>query len=303
MTSIIGSLWPIIVFFALGYTAKTLGAVPEGLPHKLNLFAIRFVFPAIILLSVPKLELSEGIYFAILSPWLCILITIIAVMLLSRLFHWSREIEGALLILAALGNTGFLGLPMIKVFFGLEHLALAVVFDQLGTFIAVTTYATILVAIYSGDGQVSAKSIIKKVIFFPPFVTLIVAFLIPAGLLVPAEPLLEIVALGVIPITMLSIGMQFNFKVDKRYLNPLVIGLTLKMLLMPIAIAFIGYALSISEVIWQTSVFQSATPPMVTGAVLLTAHNIAPKFTASMLGFRTILALFWLPLIYFLLNV
>ena len=109
-------------------------------------------------------------------------------------------------------------------------------------------------------------------------------------------------ATAVIPITMLSIGMQFSFRVYKSYLRPLVFGLKLKMLALPVVIASLGYWLSISPVIWQSSVFQSAKPPMVTGAVLLTAHNIAPKFTATMLGFGTILALIWLPVVYWLLN-
>ena len=264
--------------------------------------AIRVVFPAIILLSIPKLELASGLYFAILAPWLSVIISAFFVILLARAFHWPRDIQGALLILTALGNTGFLGLPMIKALFGLEHVAVAVVYDQLGTFILVTTYATILVAIYSGDEKVAALAIVKKVLFFPPFVTLVVALLLPADILLPVEFILEAMAAAVIPITMLSIGMQFSFRVEKDYLRPLIAGLSLKMLVMPIFIAGLGYWLSISEVIWQSSVFQSATPPMVTGAVLLTAHNIAPKFTASMLGFGTILALIWLPAVYWLLN-
>ena len=302
MINIIASLWPIVGFFALGYSAKKVGIVPDRLPHRLNLFAIRVVFPAIILLSIPKLELANELYFAILAPWLAVVISAFFVILVSRAFCWPRDIQGALLILTALGNTGFLGLPMIKAFFGLEHVAVAVVYDQLGTFILVTTYATILVALYSGEEKISSLAIVKKVLFFPPFVTLIIALLLPTDTLQPIESILEIMATAVIPITMLSIGMQFSFRVDKSYLRPLVFGLTLKMLALPIVIAILGYWLSISPVIWQSSVFQSATPPMVTGAVLLTAHNIAPKFTATMLGFGTILALIWLPVVYWLLN-
>jgi hypothetical protein len=302
MITTLSSLWPILVFFVLGYCAKIMGLTPAGLPLKINKVAIRVIFPAVILLSVPQLEIREGVYFAILAPWLCLAIAATTVLLLSRVFKWPREIEGALLVLTALGNTGFLGMPMIDSLFGLEHLAIAVVFDQLGTFIALSTYGIILVAIYSGDQRVSSIQIVKKILFFPPFITLIFALFLSPTSLAPIHQILEIMASALIPITMLSIGMQFVFRVDREDLVPLIAGLSIKMLLLPLVIGVLGYGLSVSAAVFQTSVFQSATPPMVTAAVILTAHNIAPKFTASVLGFGTLLALFWLPMVYFILN-
>jgi predicted permease len=296
------NLSPILIFFFLGYGIKKSGIELRRVPHQINLIAIRFIFPAVILLSVPKLDLSGGIYFAILSPWLCLALAVASVLLVSRLLKWPREIEGALLVLCALGNTGFLGMPMIKSLFGLEHLAIAAVYDQLGTFIAVTTYAAIVVAIYAGDGRVQMKTVVKNVLLFPPFVTLIVALFLHGDTLAPVEPALELMAITLIPLTMTSIGMQFSFKVDRPHMTPMAAGLGIKMLLLPLAIGLLGYALSISEAVFQASVFQSATPPMVTGAVLLASHNIAPKFTASVLGFGTLLALVWLPILYLILQ-
>lgn len=295
-------LSPILIFFFIGYAIKKSGVDLKHIPHQINLVAIRFIFPAVIFLSVPKLDLSGGIYYAILSPWLCVLIAAAAVLIVSRLLSWPREIEGALLILCALGNTGFLGVPMIKSLFGLEHLAIAAVYDQLGTFIAVTTYAAVVVAIYGGAEGVKIKTIIKNILFFPPFIALMIALLLQRDTLSPLEPTLELMALTLIPLTMLSIGMQFSFRVDKHYITPLATGLSIKMLLLPLLIGLLGQLLSISTSVLQVSVFQSATPPMVTGAVLLASHNIAPKFTASMLGFGTLLALVWLPSLFIFLS-
>lgn len=292
------NLSPILVFFFLGYAIKKTGLNLRRIPHQINLVAIRLIFPAVILLSVPKLNIEGGLYFAILSPWLCVLLAVLSVICLSRLMRWPREIEGALLILCALGNTGFLGVPMVKSLFGLEHLAIAALYDQLGTFIAVTTYAGVVVAIYSGEGGLKIKTILKNVLLFPPFIALIVSLFLGENTLSPVEPILELMVLTLIPLTMLSIGMQFSFKVDRRHIGPLAAGIGIKMLLLPALIGSLGYFLSISPPVFQASVFQSATPPMVTGAVLLASHNIAPRFTASVLGFGTLLALIWLPLVY-----
>lgn len=302
MTDTLINLSPILIFFFLGYGIKKSGADLRQLPHQINLIAIRFIFPAVIFLAVPRLDLGGEIYFAILSPWLCVIIAACSVLFFSRLLKWSREVEGALLVLCALGNTGFLGMPMIKSLFGLEHLAIAAVYDQLGTFIAVTTYAGIVIAVYSGDGDVKLKSVIKNVLLFPPFMALMIALTLRSDTLTPIEPALELMAVTLIPLTMLSIGMQFSFKVDKLYIVPLATGLSIKMLLLPLLIGLLAYLLSISTAVLQVSIFQSATPPMVTGAVLLASHNIAPKFTASVLGFGTLVALIWLPLLSILLT-
>lgn len=300
------NLSPILIFFFLGYgikkAIKKSGTDLKRVPHQINLVAIRFIFPAVIFLSVPKLDLSGGIYFAILSPWLCVLIAAAGVLTLSRLMRWPREIEGALLILCALGNTGFLGMPMIKSLFGLEHLAIAAVYDQLGTFIAVTTYAGVIVAIYGGGNGVKITTIIKNILLFPPFIALTIALLLQRDTLAPIEPILELMAMTLIPLTMLSIGMQFSFRVDQVHIAPLATGLAIKMLMLPLLIGLLGHMLSISTPVLQVSVFQSATPPMVTGAVLLASHNIAPKFTASVLGFGTLLALAWLPILFIFLS-
>jgi malate permease and related proteins len=296
------NLSPILIFFSLGYGIKKTGLNLGSLPHRINVYAIRFIFPAVILLSVPKLEFSGSIYFAVLSPWLCVLIAAISVLLLSRALKWPREIEGALLILCALGNTGFLGVPMIKSLFGLEHVAIAAIYDQFGTFIALTTYATFVAALYSGDEKVDVKIIVKNVLLFPPFIALIVALCLKPDTLAPFEFILEIMSILIIPLTMLSIGMQFSFRVEQDILVPLAVGLGIKMLLLPLLIGLLGYTLAISTPVLQVAIFQSATPPMVTAAVLLISHKIAPKFTASVLGFGTLAALIWLPLVFIILN-
>ncbi len=302
MIQTILNLSPILIFFCLGYGVKKSGINLKDLPLRINRFVIRFIFPAVILLAVPKLEPDGGVYFAILSPWLGILIAGICVISLSRILKWPREIEGALLILSALGNTGFLGVPMIHSLFGLEHLAIAVMFDQFGTFIAVTTYAVFITLIYGANEKISFLRILRNVLLFPPFIALIFALFLGPDTLAPLEPLLEIMALCVIPLTMLSIGMQFSFRVEKNIMLPLLSGLGIKMFLLPLIVGLTGYALSISTPVLQVSIFQSATSPMVTGAILLISHKIAPKFTASILGFGTLLSLIWLPILFIFLN-
>jgi len=55
------------------------------------------------------------------------------VFLAARLWRWERSTTGVLLLVVPLGNTSFLGVPMIQTFFGAAGLPPLIIYDQLGT--------------------------------------------------------------------------------------------------------------------------------------------------------------------------
>ena len=209
---------------------------------------------------------------------------------------WSAQTRCALLVLCALGNTGFLGVPMVKLLFGLETVGYAILFDQFGTFIGLTSYATLLVAFTSGKSA-SALGILKEILLFPPLITLLIALALPSQILAPLEIPLSWMAKLIIPLTMLSIGLQFRFRVERELALPLAVGLGLKMFFFPMLIWLIAHYAGIAPQILTASVFQAATPPMVTGAALLMSRQIAPSLAVALLGFGTLVGFVWLPLL------
>ncbi len=289
-------LWPILLFFAAGYALKHTGRVPENLPHQLNMVAIRLVFPALILATVPFLDTSASAGLPVLAAYGCAAVAILAVVLLARLTGIDRETRCALLILTALGNTGFLGVPMLKTLAGVEPLTYAILFDQFGTFILLSSYALLVVSLQSGEKLHPGKMLID-ILSFPPLLALVAAMLLPAQWLAPVQQPLLLISKLVIPLTMLSIGMKFRFLLPRHHIGPLVAALVIKMLLLPLVVLAAAQTLGVDADIQLASVFQAATPPMVTGAALLMSRNIASDLTAAILGFGTLLSFIWLPLV------
>ena len=99
--------------------------------------------------------------------------------LVGRTMGWSRGRIGALTLVCGLGNTSFIGYPMVEALRGKEGLALAVVSDQVGCFVALAIGGALVTSIYSG-ARVDFSAIAKRVLSFPAFIALLIGVLVGA---------------------------------------------------------------------------------------------------------------------------
>ena len=109
---------PFLILLAAGQVMRRIPGFPVDTDRSLNLYVIYVALPALVLVQVPKLVLSSELLAPLLMPWLVVLVSGSLVLVTCRVFGWSREITGALLLMVPLGNTSFLGIPMVEIFFG-----------------------------------------------------------------------------------------------------------------------------------------------------------------------------------------
>jgi len=292
----------IFSFFSFGLLAQRLLTLPTKLPLTLNQLVINIAIPAVILLRIPQLTLTSALIFPIVAAWLTVAIAAFFVQFFARKFQWPRPVIGALLMTAVLGNTSYLGFPMVKMFYGEALLPYAIIFDQLGNFIALAIYGTLIVSLFSdGEKAPTSKQIAIKILRFPPFITLLLALMLPADVFPEiVNTLLGVCALAMVPLTMFIVGLQFQLQLDPHYRKPLMFGLGIKMLITPILILAITIVFPINSDIAKVSVFESAMPPMVTAGVMAIQANLAPKLATAMVGFGLFLSFILLPLVYWL---
>ena len=74
--------------------------------------------------------------FPLFVAWGVMIGSVVLVLLFSRLLHFSRQVEGSLMLVSVLTNSSFVGIPMITAYLGDDSLAYLMMFDQLGTFSA-----------------------------------------------------------------------------------------------------------------------------------------------------------------------
>jgi len=287
----------IVAMLAAGQLCARLRAFPDNAADTLNRFVIYVCLPALVLQHVPKLHWNPQLYVLALAPWLALIASVLVVLAAARIMHFSRNVLAALLLCVPLGNTSFLGFPMIAALVGDDAVQYAVIYDQLGSFLILSTYGITVLASFSGQGRPTLRDIALRIVRFPPFLALVVA-LLP----LPALPLLTSLTtrLGetLVPLAMFAVGMKLEFRPSAlKDWRALVFGLGAKMLLMPLLVLGLTHVLGTQPVPARVALLEAAMPPMITAGALAGMAGFAPELAAALVGYGVLLALFTLPLL------
>jgi predicted permease len=211
--------------------------------------------------------------------------------LVGRWLKFSRATTGALMLTGGLGNTSFFGLPMVEAYFGREGIATAIIADQLGSFFALSVLGITVAGIYS-SGRPTALEIARRIVLFPPFISLAIALLlIPVAYPVWFSALLGRLGDTLAPLALLSVGMQLHMGHVAEHKRNLAIGLGFKLLAAPLAIYLLyvqllgahGQAINVT-------IFEAAMPPMITSAIVATEHELNPPLANAMVAVGLLLS-------------
>lgn len=294
----------LLVFcLVLGVLVARIVRPPATLSQGLNWWVINIAFSALVVHLIPTLRFDWQYWFLVAALWLVFLGAWAVFAMLGRTLHWSRARIGALTLGCGLGNTAFIGFPMIEALHGREGAQLAVVADQLGTFIALAVGGTIVAAVYSGKNA-SVADVTRKVLLFPPFVALIIG--IVAGLLggwpQPLDAVFERLGATLAPLALFSVGLQFRLQFQRGQATALLLALGWKLALAPLLVWLGGLAIGVSGAILTIAVLQSAMAPMISAAILAEQHDLEPQLVNTVLGIGIVLSLVTVPLADYLLG-
>ena len=304
MTNLPHAIWLTLVMLAIGALFRALRVLPDNAAEVINKLVLNLMLPALIISVVSKLTLSASILLVPLIAWLAMGACALVIRLIARARKWPRDVEGALLLTAVLGNTAFLGYPLTRAYLGEQSLGTAVLYDQLGSFLVLSTFGLWVAVSYGGGKQTQALTlgfIVRRIVTFPAFVALCVALalcLFEISLPEQVKLLVDDVAGLLVPLAMLAVGLNFSVVPPAKQGMPLFVGLSVKMLLMPLLALGMAQAL-LDRQAMQAVAFEAAMPPMVTAAALAANAKLAPQLAAAMAGLGTVLAIFWLPLLHF----
>jgi len=196
---------------------------------------------------------------------------------------WTRTEMAALILTSGLGNTSFLGLPVMRITLGEQGIGPALIFDQ-SSFIALALGGTAIAA--WGSGKRLAPSVMMKRIFlFPPTVAVIITLLlIPTGWLDAPAEVFRLVALTLSPVALFAVGLQIkNFQVSRW--DHLFVGLSWKLLLAPLTIAGMALAAGMDPMWTQVALLQAGMPPMVTAAIVAESEGLEAELASRMVVF------------------
>lgn len=288
----------VIGAFLLGWLVKTIRPVPIVVTAWADKYVLQIALPALIIAKISKVTFDADVVLPIVVAWSVMIVAIVAVLTASRVMNWTRSVTGAMLLVGVLGNTSFLGLGMVESLLGADHLASAIAFDQVGTFVGLALWGSFVASTY-GAGESGWRPILKRLSRFGPFLALL-ASLVFRIIDLPADvyPLLNGVGKTVAPVAMGALGLRFTLSVSRSVQVPALFGLISKMAILPGLVYVVSVLIgSPQDLAWSTSILQAAAPPMVTAGVVAVGAGLSAELVAYMIGVGTLVSFASLPLL------
>jgi predicted permease len=295
----------ILLCLLMGFLCKNLRHFPANTGLTINSFLIFLSLPGLILSQIPKLfqmgVLGGNWWIPVSMAWIQFGISFLLFYFLGQKLKWSQPKAGALILTAGLGNTSFVGFPLLETLIGREALPIGILIDQAGSFLALSTVGVIVAASCTGE-KVQASSIARRILTFPPMIALIAAvvwslFGSPGSELL--LPVFDKIGSTLVPLALFAVGFQLRIQkhvLQKRWL-PLTLGLCFKLVLAPALFAFLYLKLlGGKDLITHVTVLESAMAPMVTAAVVATDFRLDNELANLMVGIGIPLSLVTVPL-------
>lgn len=132
----------------------------------------------------------------------------------ARLVAPTRQVRGALWLVGALPNTGFVGFPLALLAFGTDGLRMAIVYDQVSLVVPMVVVATVIARRHADPDSARAveqRSVLREALLSPPLLTVLALLALRIGFVrepVELDLLGEVIGVVVGPVGFLLLGLS-----------------------------------------------------------------------------------------------
>ncbi|MBM7572304.1 putative permease [Aquibacillus albus] len=291
------------IMILLGVLTALRVEITSDLKAGLMFIILNIAVPSIILNGVFNTEITSHILNQV------ILIFMISIMyhlagllvawLLARLFGFQSLFAKKMTILAALGNSGFIGIPLCATIFGPIGGLLAAIFDAALDLIIFS----VVIYMLQSNGRFQMKHL--KALINPPLLAITFGLIAAStGIEAPniVKQLTEMLSSIAGPLAMLYIGMLIPPLIKKRGFTifpQLWFPITLRLLLIPILVIIIITNSPLNELTRNLIIILSSMPTFMLVTVIFSKYTQDEETAIITTIYSTILCLLTIPLISF----
>ncbi|WP_017304325.1 AEC family transporter [Spirulina subsalsa] len=226
--------------------------------------------------------------------------TLAAIWLKLQSHDWTSPRQGSFVLTSMVGNTGYLGYPIVLTLAGEQHFALALFYDMFGTVVGAYGLGVILAA-YFGKATKQHWELFIETLRNPIWWAFAFGlFFRQVVLPVPVESTLKGIGWGVISLSLVLIGMRLSQLHSFRQWRSVSISLGIKMILIPLVFGLILAGLGIRGMTQLVLVLQMAMPPAFATLVLTETYALDWELTVSAIAIGSMGLLLTLPVWVFL---
>jgi predicted permease len=265
----------------------------------LNQVIIWFSLPATIILALHRLHWEASYWVPVSMAWLVFSASVAFFAAAGRIFGWSQRAVGALVMTAGLGNTSFVGFPLLRALYGERVIPIAVLTDQPGSFLVLSTVG-LLTASFFSSGRSAPGAVLGRMLRFPPMWALIAAVLLrPVNFSDSVEAVLRLGLKSLVPLALISVGgaLRFDRALLARERSRVAAGLLFKLVLAPLgmAVLLVVFLHQRGEAV-RITLLEAAMGPMITGAIVAEEYGLDAELSSLMVSAGVPLCLITVPL-------
>ncbi|MCK9895583.1 AEC family transporter [Frankia sp. AgB32] len=287
----------LLVGLIAGIVVRRWRRPPEGAAAMVNTWLLDIALPALVLHAMHEVRFPDNLALVLAAPYLLFAVSTGLYLLAARPLRLRRETVTALIAATAVANTSFVGFPMVTAFYGADSVPIAVLVDQLGSFLLLNTVVLSLVTVVAGASLPRAE-LTRRVLTAPALLALMTALVLrPVSF--PGWLDSALVSLGgtLTPLALFSIGLQLEVRAVRRWWRELVLGLGVKLVAAPaIVVGLYGLAGGLGDHAVTIALFETAMPPMVAGALIAARQDLATPLPSLLVGVGVPLSFVTLPL-------
>lgn len=256
---------PVFIFVALGYLFKK---IKHDISEALTEFVIYFSLPALALSKIRHMTFSHEVFLIIVIAYITMALSLFLGYVAGRYLKLDKQNLVTVMVIVGFGNTGFVGFSYIESFYSLHAVSYALVYDQIGTFIALMTFGVALIA-WGGGKEQRVRDVAKQMVFSPPLLAIIVAvYFQGTEFPVLIETILDKFQATLIPLVTGIVGMKLEFRTLSLYFKENMVALSLKMVIAPLLMLVGLYFFADLKAEWVRVTFlETAMPPMTMAVV------------------------------------
>jgi predicted permease len=271
---------------AVGMLLRHSARTPGNAHQALNSVILHVSLPAVTLRALHGFEFDPTQLWPVLMPWALFAVGAAAFWSIGRLLRLPRASVGALTLVGGLGNTSFVGLPMIESLHGRDGLGLGLLIDQLGSYLALATVGVFVAALYAGDAPSSGRAMLKKIATFPPLIALVLAIVLrPLPFPAPLDIALARIGDTLAPLALISVGVQLRLNAFRAQARLLSIGLGYKLVACPAIVFAILWLLDAElDTTSRVSMIEAAMPPMIGAGIVAAEARLDAPLVSTMIG-------------------